>query len=180
MEYRPNTRNAVLNNLRDYKKFDKDVIFEDSEYVVSKTCAGEWGGSIWFKNKKSGKVFSCSATCVKSVNKLNGKYFVSISLLHGYGSSAVLEIEDPIKMEVFNKPNPNQNITKPSYDAGDLESKSRKGVKILSNLDHGELIIFSFNFNEVLCYLVKKEDGIFLSVLEIYHLLSSLNNTKLH
>ena len=30
-----NSYEYALNNLRDYKKFDKDVIFEDSEYVVA-------------------------------------------------------------------------------------------------------------------------------------------------
>ncbi len=32
---------------------EKETFFyEDKEYLVTKTCRGEWGGSIWFKNKK--------------------------------------------------------------------------------------------------------------------------------
>lgn len=33
-------------------KVNPNNIFEDSLYIVSKTCSGEWGGTIKFKNKK--------------------------------------------------------------------------------------------------------------------------------
>src|ERR1700722_17794087 len=56
--------------------------FEDENYLVTKTCSGEWGGTIWFKNKKTGITYACSATCPVAVNKINGKYFITNTLAH--------------------------------------------------------------------------------------------------
>ena len=43
------------NKIKQFDKDQKEVFFEDSSYIVRRTCMGEWGGSVWFKNKKTGK-----------------------------------------------------------------------------------------------------------------------------
>jgi hypothetical protein len=90
---------------RDFIKRDT-AFFEDETYLVRKTCSGEWGGTIWFKNKISGIEYSCEATCPVIVNKLNGKYYVTSTLAHMFGFSEVIEISRPDSMAVFKLPEP--------------------------------------------------------------------------
>lgn len=144
-------------------------IFEDEDYRLRKTCSGEWGGSIWFKNKKTNIEYSCSATCPVVVNKLNGKYIVTATLAHLSGSSEILEIDDPtlltiyktpkrskkIKIIEFDKPTSNTNAAPKRIKrialcvqryVGDDESKSKIGSNML--LDSiGVLTLASFPYN---------------------------------
>lgn len=71
---------------RDFIKQDS-AFFEDENYLVRKSCSGEWGGTIWFKNKVTGIEYSCEATCPVAVNKVNGKYIVTTTLAHMIGFS---------------------------------------------------------------------------------------------
>lgn len=70
-------------------------IYEDDEFIVRSCCMGEWGGAIYFKDKKSGKTYSCQATCLKFIQKLNGSFYVTSSLPHMEGFSQVLKIDNP-------------------------------------------------------------------------------------
>ena len=67
-----------------------DTLFEDDRFIVTKTCSGEWGGTIKFKSKENGTVYACAATCPVIVNKLNGKYIVTNSLSHLDGFCTVI------------------------------------------------------------------------------------------
>ncbi len=69
--------------------------FEDEFYSCSKTCHGEFGGTIIFKSKKSGIEFLTEATCPVIINKLNGKYIVTTTLAHMRGFSEIFEITYP-------------------------------------------------------------------------------------
>lgn len=156
----------TLHTLKDYKKYDNGVFYKDEKYFVRITCRGEWGGSVWFTNNLTGIEYSCAATCVKSVNKYKGSYIVTTSLWHGSGSSSILRIKDPSKMEVFLKPKPREEIIKPPYYLEDLESKSRKGVETLWSDYGGVMINFSFVYDDVLYHVVEKEDKTYLARLE--------------
>ena len=83
----------------DFRKGDFMInsknIFEDSLYVVSSTCRGEFDGTIKFKNKKTGIEHSSSSTCPVVINKLNGKYYITNTLAHLSGFSEILEIDNP-------------------------------------------------------------------------------------
>src|ERR1700754_453671 len=70
-EYYLNSQN-IWENLN--RKFIKPPIFEDENYVVASTCSGEFGGTIYFKDKKTNKVYESSATCVVSVKKNKNRY----------------------------------------------------------------------------------------------------------
>ena len=110
----------------------KKNFYEDEKYKVRATCKGEFGGSIWFKNKKTGIEYACSATCPLIVNKIRGKYYVTTSLLHMGGFSEIIEIDNPELMEIFRLPKPD-SLRGPNAKLypDDYESKSRKGVKRL-------------------------------------------------
>lgn len=76
----------------------EDQLFEDEKFIVTACCFGEFGGSVFFTDKKSNRVYSCAATCATTINKLDECYFVTVSLAHESGSTIILKIEDPTKL----------------------------------------------------------------------------------
>lgn len=72
--------------------------YNDSTYYVHACSAGEWGGSVFFWNKKTNKTYSYPATGVQQVLKFNGDYIVSSFLAHMSGFSDYLSIKDPTKL----------------------------------------------------------------------------------
>lgn len=145
---------------------EKDYFYEDSEYIVTISCSGEWGGSVWFENKKTGIIYSCQSTCPKSINKVDNKYIITNSLAHMSGMSEIIEIENPNQLSIFKKPEPrNDKDGKPFYYAGDMESKSRKGVKSLWS-EFETLIILSFLYKNKLYHIATKNGATYLTTLE--------------
>lgn len=141
------------NRIEKLRKLRK-TFYEDDEYLVSKTCSGEWGGTVKFKNKKTGIEYSCSATCPVAVNKINGEYFVTNSLAHLSGSTEILKITRPDSMDIFRMPPPRKKKRNKIFRyVGDNESKSTKGTKVL--LDSvGVLTLGSFEFEGTLFQVV--------------------------
>lgn len=134
------------------------TFFEDDDYIVSQTCSGEWGGSIWFKNKNTGIVYSCEATCPIAINKIDGKYIVTNSLAHLGGFSELVEIEDPKSMELFVLPKPIKKRGKTIYRYfGDTESKSRKGVNEIWKA-YNALALTSFQYKDKLYHILTDKD----------------------
>ncbi|MBS1608712.1 MAG: hypothetical protein JSS70_08130 [Bacteroidetes bacterium] len=162
---------AVLN--KNQFKVNSENIFEDSTYVVSKTCSGEWGGTIKFKNKKTGVTVSAASTCPVVVNKLDGKYFVTNTLAHLSGFSDIIEIRNPDDMSVFELPKPRKKKGKIIMRyVGDDEAKSTKGTKSLVD-SIGVLTLATFPYRGQLfhvvtdfrkTYLTQVVDGKFVSI----------------
>tara|TARA_B100001057_G_C22711265_1_gene895887 strand:- start:356 stop:1177 length:822 start_codon:yes stop_codon:yes gene_type:complete len=165
----------------DFERLDS-AFFQDEDYYVRRTCHGEFGGSIWFRNKKTGIEYSCAATCPVIVNKIKNKYIVTTSLSHFQGFSSVFEIENPDSMDVFQKPELERVISKWGWkkrrftkwgfrkvfyanSAGDLESKSRKGSNSLLDTA-GVTILLSFPYKEHLYHIVSDSKTLYLSKLE--------------
>ncbi len=147
-------------------KVNPNNIFEDSLYIVSKTCSGEWGGTIKFKNKKTGIEYSASSTCPVVVNKLNGKYYITNTLAHLSGFSEILEISNPDSMTVFELPKPRSKKGKTIVRyVGDDESKSTNGTKQLVD-SIGILTLASFPYNGQLYHIVTDFKKTFLTKIE--------------
>lgn len=141
-------------------------LYEDESYLVRGTCSGEWGGSIRFKNKTTGVEYSASATCPISVNKIDGKYYITNSLSHMTGSCEVLEISRPDSMEVFQMPPPRKMKGKePYWYVGDGESKSTRGTrKIIGR--HRMLALGSFVWNDNLFHIINNRRQTFIAIIE--------------
>ena len=164
--------NEYINNdsipIRDKADFkvDQDSIYEDNEYLVSKTCSGEWGGTIKFKNKKSGIEYSAASTCPVVVNKINGKYYVTNTLAHLSGFSEILEINAPDSMAIFKMPKPRKKKGKTIIRyVGDDESKSTEGTKQLID-SIGVQVLASFPYNEQLYHIVTDFQKTYLAVID--------------
>ncbi len=155
--------NKVLAFLKNNFTVDRNNIFEDSTYIVSKTCSGEWGGSIKFKNKRTGVVYTARATCPVVVNKLNGKYYVTNTLAHLYGFSTVLEIRKPSLMAIFKLPKRRNKKGEITFGLiGDDESNSTKGtVKIVDSI--GILTLATFPFKDELYHVITDYEKTYLA-----------------
>lgn len=69
--------------------------YSDSVYDVYSCCMGEFGGVIYFRQKKSGKVFAYPATCATQVLHHDGHYIVGAELSHLRGYSSIISIKEP-------------------------------------------------------------------------------------
>ncbi|HWW38564.1 MULTISPECIES: hypothetical protein [unclassified Pedobacter] len=141
------------------------AFFEDNDYVVRKTCSGEWGGSIIFKNKKTGIEYCCSSTCPVVVNKLFGKYIVTNTLAHLSGSSEIIEIENPSSMSPFQLSKPRKVKGKKIRYVGDDESKSVLGTRKLVD-SIGVLTLASFLYKEELFHIITDFHKTFLAKIQ--------------
>jgi hypothetical protein len=152
-------------HLSDFKKQDS-CFYQDEDYLVRKTCSGEWGGTIYFKDKKTGVEYSCQSTCPVAVYKINDKYFVTNTLGHMSGFSDVTEIDNPKNLDIFKLPKPRQKKGNIIIRAvGDDESKSTKGIKKLVDTT-GILTIASFPYNQQLYYIITDFEKTFLAIIE--------------
>ncbi|HEY4198738.1 MAG TPA: hypothetical protein VGM63_24525, partial [Mucilaginibacter sp.] len=76
-------------------------IYEDDNYLVSSTCSGEFGGSLYFQDKKTKELHECACTCDVNLIKDNEKYIVTASLSHLAGYTNVFQIADPSKLKLY-------------------------------------------------------------------------------
>lgn len=156
--------NDSINKLdRSQFKVNQNNIFEDSFFIVSKSCSGEWGGTIKFKDKKTGIEYSAASTCPVVVNKLNGKYYITNTLAHLRGFSELLEIADPKALTVFELPKPRKRKGRKIFRyVGDNESKSTKGTNQLID-SIGILTIATFPFQGQLYHIVTDYEKTYLT-----------------
>jgi len=159
----------VINDLKKLKDLPpQGLLYNDTIYEVWKTCSGEWGGTIYFKNKQSGKIYYAKADCPVSVSKINNRYYISNSMSHGFGNSDILEIIDPEKMEQADK----IPVYHPNIITREYESHSLKGTKKMVD-SSGVLIMSSFVYKQKL-----------YSILSDYHnakaTISELRNNKFY
>lgn len=99
-------------------------LFEDETYYVTSSCSGEWGGTVFFRDKRSGTIYEGSSTCPVKVTEYKGKYYVSNFLGHMRGHSTLYEIEDPRNMSIYTGDRP-----KADNLINQRECKSTEGMK---------------------------------------------------
>lgn len=73
------------------------VQIEKEPFSIRHCCIGEFGGAIFFKDNTDGRVYSCPATCVAAVNKIDNQYYITSFMPNG-PSSEILLIKDPKKL----------------------------------------------------------------------------------
>jgi len=161
------TDSSQVRSASDFKIKNKGKAFyEDEDYVVSTICNGEWGGAVIFKSKRTGIEYACSSTCPEMINKIDGKYYVTNSLMHLAGSSHVIEIDDPSQMFILKKP-----ISKTSYSSlYDYPEAFYKNGKVTLADTVGILITTSFIADHKLYHLM--QDGwnkVYISTAENGH-----------
>lgn len=157
------TNKNIVDELKQIHNFDQPgFLYGDQKYEVWKSCSGEWGGTVYFKNKQTQVIHYAIASCPVSVNKIDGKYYVSNSSNHMIGNSDILEITDPEKMEIT-KSIP---VYHPDIITREYEAKSRLGTKRI--IDSSQVIIAtSFVYNKKLYSILTNIQGTKTTVSEL-------------
>ncbi|SHH50806.1 hypothetical protein SAMN04488109_4114 [Chryseolinea serpens] len=112
-------------------------LFEDSRFIVFNDCHGEFGGTVYFFEKASGKIFFTESTCANSVYKEGDFYFVLAQLGHMLGTSEIKSIEDPRKLAMAGK----KEISK--MKDGQTLGYADKSAAFKKLLDFFEIQLFS-------------------------------------
>jgi len=73
-------------------------LYKDSLYYVYGCCVGEFGGAVFFLNKKTNRTYSYFATCATQVLKFKGRYVVCNNLAHLERSMSYLFVREPTKL----------------------------------------------------------------------------------
>lgn len=126
------------------------LLFQDEKYEVWSSCSGEWGGTIYFKNKHNGEIRYAQSTCAVSVNKIGDKYYISNVSTHLYERSSILEIINPEKMESTLKLPPFH----PEIETREYETQSNLGTKTIVD-SVGVSILTSFVYKNNLYSILK-------------------------
>lgn len=143
-------------------------IYEDDEFIVKSCSRGEFGGAVYFKDKKTGKTYSCESTSIKAVHKIDGSYYVSSSLPHGSGFTKLLKIDDPRKLYEIKKKS--QLIDCGWYDIYPEHPRNDE-IKHPKGYDQGfEVLIDTMDIMII---------GAFESKNHLYHIFSDAKNTYL-
>lgn len=159
-------KNYLLNSQNNWiplkKPFSVPPLFEDDKFIVASTCSGEWGGSVYFKDKRTKKVYTAQAACVVNVKKVNDKYNITAALAHLSGFGNVFDVKDPLLLALYN---PNLLKGKKIKYVGDNESKSTKGTTQLVD-SVGIESVSSFVYKSQMFYLVSNNNKTFITTIQ--------------
>ncbi len=131
------------------RRREEKPLYSDAMYTVVSTCSGEFGGSLYFVDRKTGKKFACSAACPVMVNRTDTSYIVTVSLAHLMGSTEILEIKYPDQMREYNYIPPRGR----KVFVGENESHSRQGIKVLAH-SMGAITIGTFQIEKEILHIV--------------------------
>ena len=157
-----------LNSENKWTKYDKFIplknhpkLFEDNNYIAFRDCHGEWGGTVYFYNKSTEKIYFTEATCANSILKKDDKYLVLSHLGHGMGSTDLKSIGYP------------DNLSQTSIDKvnttykGEALGYSDKSKESKTVFDYYFLQIFSsFIYQERTIFMVHWYQKTFLAEIE--------------
>jgi hypothetical protein len=135
-------------------------LFEDSDYIAFRDCHGEWGGTVYFYSKSTGKIFFTGATCANSIRKKDG-YSVLSHLGHMMGSSELKSIglPDNLSQTDIDKVNTTHNGEALGYTDQSTESKTV--------FKYWEILTFSsFVYQGKTVYMANWRDRTFLAEIE--------------
>jgi hypothetical protein len=135
------------------------ILYEDNEYIVFSNCRGEFGGNVYFFDKKTSEIYFIESTCTNSVLKKNGKYFILAHLGHMIGFSEEKIVENPRKLTKVNKEDLNKKRKRIDIEKGIddnseafTEKLKMSGIQLFSTfiIDDRQLYIVFFGNNTFL------------------------------
>ena len=125
--------------------------FEDDTYNVYSICNGEFGGTIYFQNRKTKKNYEAGSSCPIVVNKLNSQYYVT-------NSTSILKIKEPQKLESSN--------LKFRSQQGSLLSKGVEKIFDSLDIEMNFYIATSFVSDNKLLNLYSDKQGTYIGEIE--------------
>lgn len=166
--------------------FRETPVLSDDNYTITSTCSGEWGGSLYFRHKKTNKIYKCNCTCAVNVIKSNGAYLATASLSHMAGFANIFIVDDPSKLKPLNK----DYLTKGRFIVingkktriglvGEDESSSKQGTRQLID-SIGITIASGFLYNSVRYFIVEKYKNVSIDTIRNNVLVPIDDLTKLN
>lgn len=141
---------------------DQPKLFDDNEFVIYGDCHGEWGGTVYFFEKATGKTFFTESTCPATVTKSKEGYEVLSNLGHMSGSCEIKNIADPRLLSLANPADINKTIK------GQALGYTDKSNACTIKLDlYGVQLFSSFNYKNRKLYIVNLDELTFIA--EINH-----------
>jgi hypothetical protein len=151
-------------------------LFEDNNYISFCDCHGEWGGTVYFYNKLTEKIYFTEATCANSIIKKN-EYFVLSHLGHGMGSSELKSINFPDNLSLTNIDKVN------TLYKGEALGYTDKSTESKIVFDYYWIQIFSsFPYQGRTIYMVYWRDRTFLAEIEnnVIKIINPLLNREIY
>ncbi|KAA3439849.1 hypothetical protein [Rufibacter hautae] len=139
------------------KANSKSHLCENNDYIVYGDCNGEWGGTVYFYNRRTKETYFTEATCANTVTEANGGFNVLSKLGHGGGSTELKHVPNPTEL-----PNVKDFKRKrKTVEALGYADSSNHAVKIF---DYYWIQMFSrFNWEGKDLYLVHWQERTFLA-----------------
>lgn len=161
-----------LDSFSEVLQIPKSFHYEDADYTAWSSCNGEWGGTLFMKNKHSDETFRCESSCPLILNRIKEEYYLTSTLAHLEGLTSIIKISDPKRMEGFTQPEPIDTSEEGIliYSGEDFKTQSLKGTEdLLDSVVVGGLTISSFVKNDKLYHLLQTRKGVFLSRIDNGH-----------
>lgn len=137
---------------------DHPKLFEDNEFVVYGDCRGEFGGTVYFYEKATGKTFFTESTCSNTVIKSKEGYQVLANLGHMEGSCEIKVIEDPRRLSIAQPNEINKTINGGTLGYTDKSNAFKKKLDF-----YGVQIFSTFFYQNRELYIVNLEDLTFIA-----------------
>jgi len=137
---------------------NQPILFDDKDFIVYRACHGEWGGTIYFYEKSTGKTYFTASTCANTVSKTDEGYQVLAHLGHMFGVSEIKLIPDPRKLTETKSYGTNKIVN------GQALGYTDKSNAFINKLDlYGIQLFSSFTFEGKELFIVRIEDLTFLA-----------------
>ncbi|HET7179036.1 MAG TPA: hypothetical protein VFI14_04890 [Chryseosolibacter sp.] len=133
-------------------------LFEDNDFIVFGECNGEFGGTLYFFDKRTHKTYFTESTCTNSVLRKDAGYFVLADLGHMMGSTQVKLIRDPTRLTEARR----NEIGKPRNGASLGYADKSKAYEVPIDL-YGIQIFSTFNYEDRQLYIVNLIERTFLA-----------------
>lgn len=178
-------------NDSEYQYNRKKTIFENSDFYVYSVSLGEFGGSLYFENKKSSEITSLPCRNAVSLEKNGEEYFIVSYLAHMFGHSNVFRIKNP--SELYRLPDSLNNMANwwryyPNLvdelkidNSIDTIDYNREEILVFNAFKNGSKIFFmTFECDSLNCYtyLKKLENGNMVKVDSLAGIKPRANVTK--
>jgi hypothetical protein len=146
----------------DYKlPFDKQPkLYENNDYLAYCDCHGEWGGTVYFYNRKTEETYFTEATCANSIIESKNGFQVLSHLGHMMGTADLKLIKDPTKLTNL------KGFKSTTFNGSALgyADSTKQDVKLF---DYWGLQIFSsFRLSGQTYYIIYFQDRTFLATIE--------------
>jgi len=157
---------SILQEYSNVQSMYGEELYEDSSYYIYACCAGEFGGAVFFRNKKSDKFYSYYATCASQVLKFQGQYVVCNNLAHLQGSTGFLFVPNPETLFMLNdekqRNHCNWYVEVDSLKV-DWDKRLKKGTRSYEG-PNATMSLMSFIVGDSLYSMLTNDSSTFISV----------------